>query len=114
MEETHLNMLQDRLGKELGDLSAHKKDKISISRLLRSIYYQHRLSTNMAMQRQVISNARKNEAQERAKLLDAAREEKVFEKLKERQCAEYLKELERMGQKETDEIAKNVFLQSAK
>ena len=112
MEEAHLAMLQDKMKQEIDDLAREKQYRINMARLSRSVYYQQRLVTNIATQEMVIANARKQEAVKRDRLIAATKEEKTFEKLKERQQERYLIELDHLIQKETDEIAKNVFLRN--
>ncbi len=111
MEEAHLELLQSRMTQEISDLQTHKVQKIDCRRLSQSAFYQQRLIGNMATQKQVIANAQKQEDLKREKLIGAAREEKVFDKLKERQQERYNRELDNLQQKETDEIARNTFLQ---
>ncbi len=112
MEEAHLAMLQEHLRNELADLKSQKQEKINVSRLTRSIYYQQRLLTNMATQERVIVEARRKEDVKRVKLIEATKEEKTFEKLKERQELRYLIEQDHLLQKENDEISKNVFIKN--
>lgn len=111
MEEAHLQLLQSRMSQEISDLQAHKIEKLDCRRLTQSTLYQQRLIGNMSTQKQVIINAQKLEDSSRERLIESAREEKVFEKLKERQTERYWQELEVLQQKETDEIARNSFLQ---
>lgn len=111
MEEAHLELLHSRMTQEIADLQMHKVEHVDCRRLTQSAYYQQRLIGNMATQRQVIANAKKLEADKRENLIEAAKEEKVFDKLKERQQERYWQEMETLQQKETDEIARNTFLQ---
>ena len=111
MEEAHLQLLQSRMTDEISDLQSHKLERVDCRRLTQSTLYQQRLISNMSTQVQIIANAQKIEDKSRDKLIESAREEKVFEKLKERQTERYSQELEVLQQKETDEIARNSFLQ---
>lgn len=111
MEEAHLELLQSRMSQEISDLQSHKIAQVDCRRLTQSAFYQQRLNSNMATQKQVIINAQKQEDLKREKLISAAREEKVFDMLKDRQRERYNRELDDLQQKETDEIARNTFLQ---
>jgi flagellar FliJ protein len=111
MEEAHLELLYSRMSQEIEDLQRQKVERVDCRRLTQSAFYQQRLIGNMATQKQVIVNAQKQEDAKREKLIESAREEKVFEKLKERQQDRYWQELDLLQQKETDEIARNTFLQ---
>ncbi|MBK7091035.1 MAG: flagellar FliJ family protein [bacterium] len=111
MEEAHLELLQSRMSQEISDLQSHKIERVDCRWLTQSAFYQQRLISNMATQKQVISNALKQEELKREKLISAAREEKVFDMLKDRQRERYNRELDDLQQKETDEIARNTFLQ---
>ncbi len=111
MEEAHLELLHSRMAQEIAQLQAYKVAKVDCRRLSQSAFYQQRLIGNMITQQQVIVNAKKSEDAKREKLIESAREEKVFEKLKERQQERYWLELDSLQQKETDEIARNTFLQ---
>jgi len=113
MEEAHLALLEQRLRDEIADLAPLKVDRLDVRRLTNSIYFQHRLNTNMASQRKAIASAQRQEAIKRKHLIDAARAEKVFIRLKETQQERYLAELDQHIQKEIDEIAQNTFLQRA-
>jgi flagellar export protein FliJ len=108
MEEAHLATLEQKMSDELA--APGSPGRIEASQFLRSVYYQHRLKQDMSVQHSMIAKARRDEAERREELLQAAKEEKVYAKLKERQRERYLVELERDEQKTTDEIAKNVFL----
>jgi flagellar export protein FliJ len=110
MEEAHLIMLQERMRQEISDLAPEKKEYVNITRLSRSVYYQQRLVNNMATQTRVITEALHKEDLKRGELVEATKVEKTFEKLKERQQERYLIELDHTMQKETDEIAKNIFI----
>jgi flagellar biosynthesis chaperone FliJ len=110
MEEAHMETLRGRMKQELGRLAAAPLERVDVSDHVRSVYYQHRLSSNMATQQKAIRLAYRQEAIRREELLEAGKEEKMFVKLRERQKVRYLKELDSRNQKETDETAKNVFL----
>ena len=109
MEEAHLRMLQEKMERELEELSQSAEGRIDATQRNQSVRYQQRLKGNMTTQTQVISEAVNRESAKREELVDATKEEKKFEKLKGRQEERYLKELDRTEQKDTDEIAKNVF-----
>ena len=108
MEETHQRMLQEKLEQEVTSLRTVENSQLSIARLSRSVYYQQRLTSNMATQAKVIANAVKLEDESRERLVEATRNEKIYQRLKEKQLESYLQDMERLQQKETDEIAGNV------
>lgn len=110
MEEAHLAMLNERMQREISDLTQEKKDHVNVTRLSRSIYYQQRLIVNMATQVRVIADAQRKEDIKRDDLLEATKVEKTFVKLKERQQERYLVEMDHLVQKETDEIGRNIFV----
>jgi flagellar export protein FliJ len=110
MEEAHLAMLQEHLHGEIESLKSQKQERLNVSRLTRSVYYQQRLLSNMVIQERVIADAKKKEDTKRERLIEATKEEKIFEKLKERQQDRYFVELDRLLQKENDEISKNVYM----
>lgn len=105
-----MDTLRGRMTQELGRLSIDQPERVDVSDRIRSVYYQHRLNTNMATQQKAIRLAYRQEALKREDLLEAGKEEKMFVKLRERQKERYLKDLDSRYQKETDETAKNVFL----
>ncbi len=105
-----METLHGRMTQELGRLAAAPSEQVDVSDRIRSVYYQHRLNTNMATQQKAIRLAYRQEALKRDDLLEAGKEEKMFVKLRERQKERYLKDLDGRYQKETDETAKNVFL----
>jgi flagellar FliJ protein len=110
MEEAHLEGLRAKMSHELENLAAAPAGSVDVARRIHSVYYQHRLNASMVTQQQAVAQAKKREGEKRGELLDADKEEKVFSKLKQRQRERYLLEIDRRYQKETDEIATNVFL----
>ncbi|GEM_PF-984708 len=110
MEEAHLALLHQHLHDEINALKTVSRDRVDVSRLTRSVYYQHRLLVNMVTQERVIAEARRKEEIKRGQLIEATKEEKTFEKLKERQQYRYLVEVDHLMQKEIDEISKNIFV----
>lgn len=108
MEEAHQRMLREQLDREVSSLHTVENAQLNIARFGRSVYYQQRLNANMATQETVIANAEKLEDESRQRLIEATKNEKIYQRLKEKQLETYLQELERLEQKETDEIAGNV------
>lgn len=110
LEETHLQNLHDRLENEWNRPAAGQSRPVDVARLQQSVRYQERLQRDMSVQEQMVARARETEDRRREELLVAAKQEKIFVKLKERQQERYLIELDHREQKETDEIATNLFL----
>lgn len=107
MEEAHKQMLEERMQQEISELIRTQSNVLSVERRRRSVYYQHRLLTNLKTQTAAVANAREREERRRSELIEATRQEKVYHKLRERQEARYREECDRQEQKDTDEIASN-------
>jgi flagellar export protein FliJ len=65
-------------------------------------------------QTRVVTKAEKKVEVKRKKLIESKREERKYERLKEIRQEDYSRELESLLQKETDEFARNIFLNNVK